>query len=456
MDGFRATPTPATSLEQVRGMFERYLYLPDPTPLYAVLATVLANRMADGDPVWLIVVAGSSRGKTEIVVSVVGLEDVRLTGKLTEPALLSGTSSKERAKNAKGGILKEVGERGILVVKDLGAILSMHRDSRAEVLQALRDIFDGRYSRDVGVDGGKRLEWDGHLGLIGAATTALDRHHAVLTALGERWLTVRIAEAGEQEMVRLALKTKDTAAMRATLRDVVSSYFAGLGSAEIRMRELDEDEENLIVSLSSLVCRARSPVDRDAYSREIVLVHDSEGPVRIARQLQKLTCAFGVMGLDRETIWRTVTKIGLDSIPSPRREALLHLLEHGEKKTAELATLLDLPTRTTERAIEELVAHGLLTRGKAGEKDNAANVWRPSATAREFWEGIGKPPVQAKSDSPEMSEDHLSNSSDSTFDDKTGELGSSSPAALTGSTEDVDADEIERLAAVWREEAQAS
>jgi hypothetical protein len=29
----------------------------------------------------------------------------------------------------------------------------MHRDSRAEVLQALRDIFDGRYSRDVGVDG---------------------------------------------------------------------------------------------------------------------------------------------------------------------------------------------------------------------------------------------------------------------------------------------------------------
>jgi hypothetical protein len=338
-----------TTLTQVCAMFERYMYLPDPTPLYAVLATVIANRMTDGDPVWLIVVAGSSRGKTEIVVSVVGLEDVRLTGKLTEAALLSGTSNKERAANAKGGILKEIGERGILVVKDLGAILSMHRDSRAEVLQALRDIFDGRYSRDVGVDGGKRLVWDGHIGLIGAATTALDRHHAVLTALGERWLTVRIPEAGEQEMVRLALKTRDTAAMRSNLRDVVSAFFAGLNEGSVRMRELTEEEEGLIVSLSALVCRARSPVDRDAYSREIVLVHDSEGPVRVARQLQKLTCALSAMCLDTPTVRVTMRKIGLDSIPSPRRETLAYLLEHGEQKTSELATTLDLPTRTAER-----------------------------------------------------------------------------------------------------------
>lgn len=207
----RETPgLPTTTIADVRERFSRYLYLPESEPLDAVLAALIANRMDEGDPVWLIVVAGSSRGKTEVVMALDGLPEVRVTGQLTQAALLSGTSKRERAANAKGGLLREVGERGTLVVKDLGAILAMHRDSRSEVRQALRDVYDGRYVRDVGADGGKRLEWEGRLGLIGAATTALDSHHAVLAALGERWLTVRLPEAGEQEMARRALRNRDT------------------------------------------------------------------------------------------------------------------------------------------------------------------------------------------------------------------------------------------------------
>jgi IclR helix-turn-helix domain len=62
------------------------------------------------------------------------------------------------------------------------------------------------------------------------------------------------------------------------------------------------------------------------------------------------------------------------------------LLQQGERTTSEVAQRLDLPTGTTERALYELNAHGLLRRGKAGSTDNSANVWWPTADALTHWE----------------------------------------------------------------------
>jgi hypothetical protein len=327
-----------------------------------------------------VLVGGSSRGKTEILIAVDGLEGVRIVGTLTVAALLSGTARKERSAAATGGVLVELGERGIMVVKDLGAILTLHRESRAQVLQGLRDVYDGRYTRDVGVDGGMKLEWTGRVGLIGAATSALDRAHAVLTALGERWVTVRLAEGGEETMVSYSLRNSDTAAVRVELRDVTRGFLDTLG--EVELRPVSEAEERLLTALAPLVCLARSPVDRDPYTREIVLVHESEGPGRIARQLHKLLVALDAIGADATA---TTVRIGIDSIPSPRREALLYLLRHGDASTTEVAVALNLPRNTTERALEELTAHRLASRRKSGDADTSANVWAPTELASRYW-----------------------------------------------------------------------
>jgi hypothetical protein len=383
------------ALADVVAVFRKHLHVPDPIVLYVVLATVIANRITEGDPVWIVIVGGSSRGKTEILIALSGYEGIRIVGSLTAPALLSGTSRKERAANAKGGILREIGARGVLVVKDLGAILAMQRDSRVEVLQGLRETFDGRYTRDVGIDGGTTLVWEGHAGLIGAATSALDRAHAVLSALGERWLTVRVVDGGEEEMAKIALRRPDTAAMRVELRQVVHSFLNAITDAG--MRAPTDDEEALLVALASLVCLARSPVERDGYSREIVLVHEPEGPTRLVRQLHKLLVALELMHLNEDEICDVITRSALDSIPSPRRESLLHLLDVGEQTTAQVATTLGLPTRTAERALEELTAHTLLTRRKKGDAETAPNLWSPSPIALHHWRRIDRA-------SPEMSE----------------------------------------------------
>jgi Bifunctional DNA primase/polymerase, N-terminal/Primase C terminal 1 (PriCT-1) len=151
------------ALADVLEAFRRWLYLPDPGALYVTLGTVAANRMP-GDPVWLLLVAASSSGKTEILLSLNDLDEIVLAATLTEAALLSGVPRKDHASGATGGLLRKIGDYGILTLKDFGSVLSMPHATRAQTLAALRECFDGSWDRPMGTDGGKVLSWQGKLG----------------------------------------------------------------------------------------------------------------------------------------------------------------------------------------------------------------------------------------------------------------------------------------------------
>src|SRR5205823_5746869 len=73
-DAFR-TAGPPLALPAVVSVFQRHLYLPDPSPVYVMLGAVAANYMT-GDPVWLMVVAGPGSGKTEQLGSLSALPSV--------------------------------------------------------------------------------------------------------------------------------------------------------------------------------------------------------------------------------------------------------------------------------------------------------------------------------------------------------------------------------------------
>jgi hypothetical protein len=248
------------TLADVVDTFQSRLHFPDLQPLYLNIAVELSNRMTEGDPSWLMNLGGSSRGKTELLCAFDGLPNVRVVGSLTEAALLSGTPKRERDKNAAGGLLLELPRHGAtLVVKDFGAILTLPRDRRAIVVQALRDIYDGYYVRDVGTGGGQHLEWRGQLGLIAGATGSLDSHHGVISALGERWLTLRLSasahdddeQSPEERMARRALANSRTHELRDALTATLCGYVATLEPPA--MRDLDEVDAELLVALSPVL-----------------------------------------------------------------------------------------------------------------------------------------------------------------------------------------------------------
>src|SRR5207245_2101568 len=119
-------------------------------------------------------------GKTETIGPLDALPYVCAASTVTgEAAFLSASSKRDREQGATGGLLRRIGEYGILLVKDFSGVLSMHRDARGQVVAALRESFDGSWSRSAGTGGGQTLSWAGKCGFLGAVTPSIDRHHAV-------------------------------------------------------------------------------------------------------------------------------------------------------------------------------------------------------------------------------------------------------------------------------------
>jgi hypothetical protein len=355
-------------LAAVLETFERWLYLPDPGSVLVTCAVIAANRISSFDPTWLVQIGAAGSGKTEALNATTGLEGVYLVGTLTEAALLSGTPRKDHAAGASGGLLREIGEHGIIVLKDFGSILSMPSEPRGRVLGALREIYDGSWHRDVGVDGGRRLHWEGRVGLLAGATPILDQHHGVMAQLGERFLLHRIsiADARKQGRASLAHHGRERK-MRRELADAVASLFAGL-TLDDPPRLSQADTERL-VDLAELVSRARSPVVRDNYRREIELVPDAEAPGRIVGALARMLTGLRVIGVDEREAWRLTTKTGLDSMPAGRLRAFEYLLQRTdvETTTTDVATELGLPNPTTHRTLSDLNAHGVVARESKGQ-----------------------------------------------------------------------------------------
>jgi hypothetical protein len=380
--GRRRQRQTARTLPEVESTFARYIRDEDPIPTRVVLATYVANRWLEGDPVWTLLVGGSGIGKTERLMPLSVMPDVVLESSITGPAaLLSGTGKKERAKDATGGLLRKFRNgTGVLLLKDFTSIIEMHRDARAEVLAALREVYEGRWDRSIGADGGRTLTWTGRLGLIAGCTTAIDSAHGVVSVMGTRFLYVRL-HAGDEEIAGAAFDhAGDECPMRTELRTAVKGLLDHpLG------RPYDKSEIRApIIALASYVARARSPVDRDQRG-EIRLVMDPEAPTRLVKMLAQLWRASGVIGLDQPNAWAMVRRVGMDSIPKLRR-AVLDCLAGSltTMTTTDVAEAVEHPQQTTRRTLEDLTAHRVVIRTPGGS--GKADHWELAPQTRTWLE----------------------------------------------------------------------
>jgi hypothetical protein len=358
-------------IKRVLEVFERWLILPSRTPVYAVLGTVAANRLP-GDPVWLGLVAPPSSAKTEILNSVSSLPYVYQAATLTPAALLSGVPKKQHHKTAVGGLLRQIADFGIISLKDFGSILSMRADAKAEILAALREIYDGEWTRHLGTDGGRTLAWQGKVGLIFGCTGVIDSHYTVIGAMGDRFLLSRLAPCEGQFRRALEHSGEATTQMRKELADAVTHLFA---VERRKPRSLAEHEIDRIDRVVSLVVRMRGAVERDRQSREVEAIYGAEGTGRLGLTLERLLAGLDTIGVERDIALDVMEAVALDSVPPLRRRAyeLLRSYPSAHMETPAVAKELGLPTNTVRRALEDLTAYGLVER--TGQGQGKSDLW---------------------------------------------------------------------------------
>ena len=386
------TPPAPCTLADAEKEYARWLHDDDPVPTRAVLAAYVANMCLDGDPVWLMLVGGSGVGKTERIMPVTAMPNVVLSSTITgEAALLSATPKKDRADSATGGLLRQLGEHGMLILKDFTSVLSMSRDARAAVLAALREVYDGRWDRNYGSDGGQTLTWKGKCGLLAGCTTAIDSAHSVMAAMGTRFVFVRLPRSDLGKISQSALEHMGREQeMRTGLAEVTAGLLANLPG---KPHPLGPEVTSALVGLACLASQARSPVQRD-WKGEIELVLDAEAPTRIIKQLGQIWRACGMLGLGTTDSWEVVRRAGIDSVPKLRGSIIRYLAASGSpQSTTDVASAVDHPTRSALRALEDLSAHDVVTRITAGQ--GHAHTWVLSDRARGWFDVTGTLPEMA-------------------------------------------------------------
>ena len=318
-----------TPIETLTNRLREFLYLPDPSQIYIVLGTVAANIL-EGGSVYTMLVGPPAAGGSALLNLILGIPRVvEASGVDGKAAFLSGTGTKERASDATGGLLREVGDHGLLVFKDFTSILSLEGKKYAEVTSALRECHDGHWNRPVGTDGGKKLHWAGKLGCIAKCTSVID-NRVELASMGERWIYYRFPDESVWEQSRSALLNSNQAGWTNSLQNVICEYLADhdLSFGYVQQRRNVTDREALFLyRLAQIAVRARSAVERDRYSKEIVGVPEREGETRIAQTLGQLLVGMEQIGVPTDAIWSILIKIALDSMPKMRRVLMEALLD---------------------------------------------------------------------------------------------------------------------------------
>lgn len=411
--------------------FRRWLHLPHPGHILVTLAAVAANR-APGDPVWLLLIGGPSAGKTEPLMALKGLPDIHLAGVITEPSLLSGTPKRERANSSKGGLLREIGDFGILVAKDFTSVLTMNTDTRSAVLSALRECYDGSWTRNVGTDGGRTLHWSGKLGLLAGCTAAWDAHYSVISSLGDRFLIYRLPDASEALADRAVDHIEQEPTMRAELAEAAALVLEHVDQDRLSIKVAGEDKARL-VALAALAARCRSAIMRDSYRREIELIPPPEAPARLALSLLRLRNGLLAIGCSEAGTWKLTAQCTLDCIPPIRLAALRRILA-GYETVRSIAEALDYPHVTVRRALEDLAAHKVLHRvpqDEPGEPD----IWTPTKWLTEHWQAVSGIPPDTGKGSKEKKEQNAQQHSPTGFSETGDGLFHPWPAEKRGGSE---------------------
>lgn len=356
--------TPAALTEYVetfRGWFGDAYDLDVPLASAAVIA---AHRcLSSSDPAWLQIVGSPGSGKTQVLMALAGSAVV--VSDITAAGLLSGTPARERTKDATGGLLNELNKSGgELIFKDFTTVLSMPWDKRNMALAGLREAYDQLYVRGLGADGARRLTWAGRIVILSAVTPVWDRHHGVISELGDRFLLLRMNLDSETRATvarQSHANEDDSSPMRQQLRAAADHLLSSAGrnfNKEIFDVDADRVTDEL-VKLSLLTSWARSGTEYNSRG-DPVEAYPAESPARIVRQFKSLFRGCRIIGLEVGPALHIVRRVAYDCIPLARRRVLDVLTATPGASALDVYRALPaLGKWKVDRTLTELVMHGM-------------------------------------------------------------------------------------------------
>lgn len=335
-----------------------------------VLVAIALSVHFDGDPIWLMIIGGSSSGKSELIGTLNKVKWNTAISTLTENTFLSGM--KPTGGNETSLLLK-IGKRGLITFKDYTSLLSMRSEKKEVIVAQMREIFDGSLVKMTG--NGASVRWPlsgkGKINFVLAVTPSIYTKEGESAGMGRRALYFVMPSQDEKEMCRRQRANANTIdEKREHIQDVFQEYVERMASQKPDdLPELDPILADELIDLSIFVTQARTPVERD-FKGNLRLVHDKELAMRMYGQIEMLARVIqwmnnGVLSPDHHKL---IFKMALDGIPRQRMDVIRVMSEYTRVKASGAAVVLNMTTEWAMAQIEELNWLGCVKRTKSASR----------------------------------------------------------------------------------------
>jgi hypothetical protein len=346
----------------------KHLTLGDTGVVKLLCAATIANKVPGIDPVWIFVIGSSSGGKSSLLQALSYASTMVRVDDLTSKTFISGAKAGAVETSLLFRLPKPV---ATLVISDLTVLLGKDEREAREIFSQLRMIYDGEFTKMFGT--GAVVPAKVHVGLVAGVTSVIEDSQGDEAAVGQRAVMYHMAQPKDGDIrdigARMLMGEADAAGAReemgAAFRDFIDLNDWHLEELPSIARDVAYD----IMDVGNMASLSRSSVKRDPFDREhnIVRANLREMPFRVAKQLANVARGFMAMegGKLLPADMATVFRLGLDSIPTARRNVMKSCTMWEEVTLEGLAEELHLPKPSVKIPLDDLVALGvvLVSRG---------------------------------------------------------------------------------------------
>jgi hypothetical protein len=353
------------TLQELHHELSQLLYIEDQNMYNVLMASVVANSMKLGDPVWLTLIGPSSGGKSQIIrpFTKANPSFIYQLDDLTPNTFVSGSLGMEAS------LLGRIGPHGIISMDDLTVLFSKNAEARGEILSQFRMIYDGRFSKSSG-NRKEPMEWKGFIGMLAGSTPSIYRFFAEVADMGERFVSYRMKAFDKHKAVEFISNNTMTAMeMDERIATTLQSFLTPLISNQENLQHitLSDDTKATIANIAEHCTLLRTAVHTDERSGFVDEFPEPEMPFRVMKQLTYI--AQGLQVLNQGPLTPQLTEalewVGW-SLANDKRRAYLKaitILDYQSKKiTAKnVSAITGLHRDVVKKGLDQFQALGIIT-----------------------------------------------------------------------------------------------
>jgi hypothetical protein len=365
------------TLQDLHHELSQLLYIEDQNMYNVLMASIVANSMKLGDPVWLTLIGPSSGGKSQIIrpFTKANPSFIYQLDDLTPNTFMSGSLGME------GSLLGRIGAHGVISMDDLTVLFSKNAEARGEILSQFRMIYDGRFSKSSG-NRKEPMEWKGYMGMLSGSTPSIYRFFAEVADMGERFVSYRMKSFDKHKAVEFISNNTLTAMdLDERIADVLKEFIIPLVSNDNNRQyaTLTDETKLTIAEIAEHCTLLRTAVHTDERSGFVDEFPEPEMPFRVMKQLTYM--AQGLQILNQGPLTPQLTQalewVGWSLANDKRRaylKCIVQLDYQGKKITARnISALTGLHKEVVRKGMDQLQALQVITLDR--EDDSGEYEW---------------------------------------------------------------------------------